>query len=125
MGTFVVVFLPALAAWAVTALRVACGAPRELLSTLRPEYGAAWYCLSVPVAIAYGAIFGRVRIYDAPVVDELLPDGGVRRVRQQNGRPCREFFGLLRELLEATEIKWAFGFILFLFFGSMAAIMSP
>ena len=125
LGTFVVVFLPALAAWAVTALRVACGAPRELLSTLRPEYGAAWYCLSVPVAIAYGAIFGRVRIYDAPVIDELLPDGGARRVRPQNGRSCREFFGLLRELLEATEIKWAFGFILFLFFGSMAAIMSP
>ncbi|MBQ8089843.1 MAG: hypothetical protein IJ233_03810, partial [Pyramidobacter sp.] len=34
LGTFAVVFLPALAAWIVTAVRVAFGAPRTLLSAL-------------------------------------------------------------------------------------------
>ena len=127
-ATFAAIFLPALTAWVIAAVRVMLGAPRTVLTELRPEYGAAWYCLTVPVAIAYAAIFGRVRIYDHPVADELLPGGGTRRVTPdgpERGGRRESFWALLRELLQAAEFRWALAFIVFLFVGSLAAIMSP
>ena len=90
-------------------------------------YGAAWYCLAVPVAIAYTAKFGRVAVYESPVIDELLPGGGTRRAgRDETGEEHVTFgkaWAFVRELLAAKEGKWLLGGLLFILLGSVAAML--
>jgi len=119
-----VIFGIGLPAWLALLFTLLGGKP---LSGINFGCGAAWYCLSVPVAIAYTAKFGRVLVYERPAVYELLPGGGLRRAApEETGESrttARGVWSFVRLLLSAPEGRWLLFGLLFILTGSVAAML--
>ena len=59
---------------------------------------AVWLCITVPVAPVYFLNFGRLELYEHPLIWLLTPEGGRRRYRPR-GKSLRELLKSARSLL--------------------------
>ena len=108
--------LPALFAWLL-----------DTEGTANYSYNGVWMVLSVPVTIILWIAIGRIRIYNHPVLEQILPDGRTKPVRA-DGDPPVSLWGLIK--LTKERAGWGgflflVGFSLFMFLGTLAAILSP
>ena len=88
--------------------------------------GAAWYSLTVPITIVLWIAVGRIRVYNYPVFRMILPDGKTKPVKSDNARSTSPW-GFIKDLKEIVGWKplLAMGvFLLYLFYGSTAAILA-
>ena len=123
VGAFIVAALPALLAALFAAID-----GRNVLG-LAYDYGAAWYCLSIPVVIIVCARFGRSTIYDYPLFWQLNSDGKAgKRVKSDRAWPKHTQLTDSMEMAKSlARSKMGIGMlvlILSLLFGSMAAILN-
>lgn len=72
---------PGMLAWLFTAVSCIGTGDWTLLWQLDYSYNVVWLCLSLPVSVAGFAVFGRIEIYDSPVIFRILENGGRKRLR--------------------------------------------
>ncbi len=116
LGIIVFNGLPAICAWMLDVDGVA-----------QYEYNGVWMVLSVPITIVLWIAIGRIRIYNYPVFRRILPDGKTIPVKSDNARSTSPW-DLLKDLKETMGWKPLLilgGFFLFLFLGTLGAILTP
>ena len=90
-------------------------------------YNAVWMVLTVPVTIILWIAVGRIRIYNYPVLEQILPDGRTKGVKADNARNA-SLWSFVKDI--GQKIGWGpflllIGFLLFMFLGTLAAILMP
>ncbi|ORT98883.1 Primosomal protein N' (replication factor Y) - superfamily II helicase [Anaerovibrio sp. JC8] len=94
------------------------------------KYNAVWMTLTVPITIILWVAVGRIRVYNFPIFKRMMPDGSTQPVKV-DGEPTLslgELFHTLKEIKDAGGggIMFAIiGFILFMFLGTLGAILMP
>ena len=91
------------------------------------KYNGAWMVLTVPVTIILWIAVGRIRVYNYPVLEQILPDGGTKSVKADDARstsPWRLFMDT-KEAIGWGPFLAAVGFFLFMFLGTLGAILMP
>lgn len=115
---FALVFntLPAICAWLL-----------DFEGTANYSYLGVWLVLTVPTTVIFWVSCGRIRIYNFPVMEMILPDGGTKRVKLDEAGPLKTFVGFARLLwkLGVGPCLFIIGTFLFMFIGTLAAILVP
>ena len=90
-------------------------------------YNGVWMTLTVPITIILWVAFGRIRIYNYPILHRILPDGGTKRVKADNDRSGSLFRTLmdLKDVVGWKPILIIIFFLMFMFLGTLGAIMTP
>lgn len=116
-----------LLAWVLTAIQCVRSGDWSLFSQLNYSSNVIWMCLSVPISLAGFVIFGRIQIYDSPVVYELLENGGRRRIhlKEERQKIRQARWKNVRYLLKNTEAKWILLIPLILYIMTVYMIMHP
>ena len=70
-------------AWILTALKCIGSGDWTLFLQLDYSYNIIWLCLALPISMAGFAVFGRIEVYDSPVIYQLLENGKRKRIRQK------------------------------------------
>lgn len=126
---------PIILAWLITAWKSIRTGNWMLFQQLDYSYNIVWSCLSVPISFAGFLVFGRIEIYDAPVIYQLLENGGRRRIDGKltaNNRPKKTLRMRCMAMREsAKEKSWVLGLIgpmfipILLFLMTTYMIMNP
>ncbi len=114
----VVVFngLPAICAWFL-----------DFDGVAQYKYNGAWMVLTVPITIILWIAVGRIRVYNYPVFRMILPDGKTKPVKSDNARSTSPWEATkeLREIAGWGPFLAIGGFLLFMFLGTLCAILMP
>lgn len=51
-----------------------------LFQQLDYSYNIIWLCLALPISMAGFVVFGRIEVYDSPVIFQLLENGNRKRI---------------------------------------------
>ncbi|MBR1760323.1 MAG: hypothetical protein IJ741_03985 [Schwartzia sp.] len=116
LGAIVFNTLPAICAWLIDTEGVA-----------QYQYNVVWMVLTVPITVILWIAIGRIRIYNYPALEQILPDGGTKSVKADDARnisPWRLFMDT-KEALGWGPFLAAVGFFLFMFLGTLGAILMP
>ena len=126
---------PIILAWLLTAWKSIRTGNWMLFQQLDYSYNIVWSCLSVPISFAGFLVFGRIEIYDAPVIYQLLENGGRRRIDGKltaNNKPKKTLRMRCMAMREsAKEKSWVLGLIgpmfipILLFLMTTYMIMNP
>jgi len=118
LGILVFNGLPAIIAWMMDTEGVA-----------RYEYNVGWMCLTVPVTVVLFVAVGRIRVYNYPVLKQILPEGGTKSVTSDMDQGVSfspvEFFTDMKEEMGWGPMLALVGFLLFLLLGTVGAILTP
>ncbi|MCQ2372794.1 MAG: hypothetical protein MJ050_01815 [Phascolarctobacterium sp.] len=118
----VLAFLPNMLAYALVAYDVYVnGDPVERFSQVHHFYAAAWWCLMIPILFVLWLAVVRRDVFDYPVIYRILPDGSTAKVEG-----LYEVDMSFKELIVAAFMPpccWVTLFILFMIFGTVAAIL--
>ncbi len=118
LGILVFNGLPAIIAWMMDTEGVA-----------RYEYNVGWMCLTVPVTVVLLVAVGRIRVYNYPVLKQILPEGGTKSVTSDMDQGVSfspvEFFTDMKEEMGWGPMLALVGFLLFLLLGTVGAILTP
>ena len=116
---------PSKLAWLFTAVSCIGTGDWTLLWQLDYSYNVVWLCLSMPVSVAGFAVFGRIDIYDSPVIFRILENGGRKRLRvkKENKKTLHMRWRTVRN----TMGNWALPFLIVLPLYAMTVymIMNP
>lgn len=116
---------PSILAWLFTAVSCIGTGDLALLGQLDYSYHVVWLCLSLPVSVAGFVVFGRIEIYDSPVIFRILENGGRKRIRvkKENKKTLHMRWRTVRN----TIGNWAFPFLIVLPLYAMTVymIMNP
>lgn len=116
---------PGMLAWLFTAVSCIETGDWTLLGQLDYSYNVVWLCLSLPVSMAGFAVFGRIEIYDSPVIFRILENGGRKRLRvkKENKKTLHMRWRTVRN----TMGNWALPFLIVLPLYAMTVymIMNP
>lgn len=91
------------------------------------SYNAVWMTLTVPVSIILWIACGRIRVYNYPVLEMILPDGKTKSVKADNDRQL-SLFGIIMDVKNILGWKiflMVLVFFLFMLLGTMGAILTP
>ena len=116
LGVIVFNGLPAICAWLL-----------DFDGVARYQYNGAWMVLTVPVTIILWIAVGRIRVYNYPVLEQILPDGRTKSVKGDDARSISPW-GVIRDAKEIAgwgPLLFMAGFLLFMFLGTLAAILTP
>ena len=116
LGVIVYNALPALLAW-----------PLDSEGVANYSYNVVWMVLSVPVTIILWIAIGRIRIYNHPVLKQILPDGRTKPVRADGDTPF-SLWGMVKVVKERAGwggFLFLTGFSLFMLLGTLGAILMP
>lgn len=112
-------------AWILTAFRSMISGDWTLFRQLDYSYNIIWLCISLPVSMAGFAVFGRLAVYDSPVLYQILENGSYRRIRQK------------KQQRKSQQVRWketkdafiglvgVFWFVLLLYAMIVYMIMNP
>ena len=91
------------------------------------QYNGVWMTLTVPVTIILWIAVGRIRIYNYPVLAQILPDGSTRRVKADGAASLSlwQLIVTLKDALGWRNFLLVLVFLLFMFLGTMGAILTP
>ena len=116
---------PSMLAWLFTAVSCIGTGDWTLLWQLDYSYNVVWLCLYLPVSLAGFAVFGRIDIYDSPVIFRILENGGRKRLRvkKENKKTLHMRWRTVRN----TMGNWALPFLIVLPLYAMTVymIMNP
>ncbi|MDY5073613.1 MAG: hypothetical protein SPE89_04595, partial [Fusicatenibacter saccharivorans] len=116
---------PSILAWLFTAVSCIGTGDWALLGQLDYSYNVVWLCLSLPVSVAGFVVFGRIEIYDSPVIFQILENGGRKRIRvkKENKKTLHMRWRTVRN----TIGNWAFPLLIVLPLYAMTVymIMNP
>lgn len=116
---------PSILAWLFTAVSCIGTGDLALLGQLDYSYNVVWLCLSLPVSVAGFVVFGRIEIYDSPVIFRILENGGRKRIRvkKENKKTLHMRWRTVRN----TIGNWAFPLLIVLPLYAMTVymIMNP
>jgi hypothetical protein len=116
LGVIVFNGLPAIFAWML-----------DFDGVAQYQYNGAWMVLTVPITIILWIAVGRIRVYNYPVFRMILPDGKTKPVKSDNARSS-SIWGMIKDLKEIAgwgPLLAVGGFLLFMFLGTLAAILTP
>ena len=119
-----------IAALVFNALPALCAYLLDTEGVAQYQYNAVWMVLTVPCTIIFWVAVGRIRVYNYPVFEQILPDGKTKSVKP-DGAPNLSLFAVFKELREeiADDMSWVLllviGFFLFMFLGTLGAILMP
>jgi len=92
--------------------------------TANYKYLGAWLVLTVPLTLILWVAVGRIRIYNFPLFKMLLPDGSSRSVKSDIGNlSLGEALGFIKEAASYKEALIFVGFFIFMFLGTVSAIL--
>lgn len=116
---------PSMLAWLFTAVSCIGTGDWTLLGQLDYSYNVVWLCLSLPVSVAGFAVFGRIELYDSPVIFRILENGGRKRIRVK--KENRKTLHMRWRTVRNTIGNWAFPFLIVLPLYAMTVymIMNP
>lgn len=116
---------PSILAWLFTAVSCIGTGDWTLLGQLDYSYNVVWLCLSLPVSVAGFAVFGRIELYDSPVIFRILENGGRKRIRVK--KENRKTLHMRWRTVRNTIGNWAFPFLIVLPLYAMTVymIMNP
>lgn len=119
---FVSAFLPNMVALLCVAYDVyVYGDPADSFGKLHHMYAAAWWTLLIPILFILWIAVVRRDIFDYPILYQLQPDGSA--VKVPNQYQVHLGFKEVLGLFIAPPFCWVTLFLLFLLFGSVAAIL--
>ena len=112
-------------AWILTALKCIGSGDWTLFQQLDYSYNIIWLCLALPISMAGFAAFGRIGVYDSPVIFQLLENGKRKRIRQK--RENRKTLLMRWKNVRETMGNWAFPLLIVLPLYAMTVymIMNP
>ena len=67
-------------AWILTAFKCMGSGDWTLFQQLDYSYNIIWLCLALPISMAGFVVFGRIEVYDSPVIFQLLENGNRKRI---------------------------------------------
>ena len=70
-------------AWILTAFKCMGSGDWTLFQQLDYSYNIVWLCLALPISMVGFAVFGRIEVYDSPVIFQLLENGKRKRIHQK------------------------------------------
>ena len=112
-------------AWILTALKCIGSGDWTLFQQLDYSYNIIWLCLALPISMAGFAAFGRIEVYDSPVIFQLLENGKRKRIRQK--RENRKTLLMRWKNVRETMGNWALPLLIVLPLYAMTVymIMNP
>ncbi|MBR5909612.1 MAG: hypothetical protein IKZ66_06545, partial [Schwartzia sp.] len=116
LGVIVFNGLPAICAWML-----------DFDGVAQYQYNGAWMVLTVPVTIILWIAVGRIRVYNYPVLEQILPDGRTKSVKADDARSTSPW-GLIKDIKDIAgwgPLLAIGGFLLFMFLGTLCAILMP
>lgn len=92
-------------AWILTAFKCMGSGDWTLFQQLDYSYNIIWLCLALPISMAGFVVFGRIEVYDSPVIFQLLENGNRKRIhlKKENRKTLRMRWKNVRE----TMGNWA------------------
>ena len=84
--------------------------------------------LSVPITLILWIAFGRIRVYNYPLLEMILPDGRTKPVKSDNARPIPspwQFLKQQQEMMGTGLFLFFYGTILIIILGTLAAMLTP
>ena len=88
-------------AWILTAFKCIGSGDWTLFQQLDYSYNIIWLCLALPISMAGFVVFGRIEVYDSPVIFQLLENGNRKRIHQkkENRKTLRMRWKNVRETM--------------------------
>ena len=88
-------------AWILTAFKCIGSGDWTLFQQLDYSYNIIWLCLALPISMAGFVVFGRIEVYDSPVIFQLLENGDRKRIHQkkENRKTIRMRWKNVRETM--------------------------
>ena len=96
--------------------------------TANYSYIGIWMTLSVPITLILWIAFGRIRVYNYPLLEMILPDGRTKPVKSDNARPIPspwQFLKQQQEMMGTGMFLFFYGTILIIILGTLAAMLTP
>lgn len=96
--------------------------------TANYSYNGIWMTLSVPITLILWIAFGRIRVYNYPLLEMILPDGKTKPVKSDNARPIPspwQFLKQQQEMMGTGLFLFFYGTILIIILGTLAAMLTP
>ena len=96
--------------------------------TANYSYNGIWMTLSVPITLILWIAFGRIRVYNYPLLEMILPDGRTKPVKSDNARPIPspwQFLKQQQEMMGTGLFLFFYGTILIIILGTLAAMLTP
>ena len=96
--------------------------------TANYSYNGIWMTLSVPITLILWIAFGRIRVYNYPLLEMILPDGRTKAVKSDNARPIPspwQFLKQQQEMMGTGLFLFFYGTILIIILGTLAAMLTP
>lgn len=96
--------------------------------TANYSYNGIWMTLSVPITLILWIAFGRIRVYNYPLLEMILPDGRTKPVKSDNARPIPspwQFLKQQQEMMGTGMFLFFYGTILIIILGTLAAMLTP
>ena len=96
--------------------------------TANYSYIGIWMTLSVPITLILWIAFGRIRVYNYPLLEMILPDGKTKPVKSDNARPIPspwQFLKQQQEMMGTGLFLFFYGTILIIILGTLAAMLTP
>lgn len=96
--------------------------------TANYSYIGIWMTLSVPITLILWIAFGRIRVYNYPLLEMILPDGRTKAVKSDNARPIPspwQFLKQQQEMMGTGMFLFFYGTILIIILGTLAAMLTP
>ena len=112
-------------AWILTAFKCMGSGDWTLFQQLDYSYNIIWLCLALPISMVGFAVFGRIEVYDSPVIFQLLENGKRKRIHQK--RENRKTLLMRWKNVRETMGNWALPLfiVLPLFVMTVYMIMNP
>ena len=112
-------------AWILTAFKCMGSGDWTLFQQLDYSYNIVWLCLALPISMVGFAVFGRIEVYDSPVIFQLLENGKRKRIHQK--RENRKTLLMRWKNVRETIGNWALPLfiVLPLFAMTVYMIMNP
>ena len=79
------------------------------------------------MTIIFWIAIGRIRIYNHPVLEMVLPDGRTKSVKADGDTPL-SLWGVIKSIKERAgwgAFLFIVGFLMFMFLGTLGAILMP
>ncbi|MBQ1510648.1 MAG: hypothetical protein IIZ54_07130 [Selenomonadaceae bacterium] len=109
------------------ALPAICAYPLDTEGVANYAYNAVWMVATVPMTIIFWIAIGRIRIYNHPVLEMILPDGRTKSVKADGDLPL-SLWGVIKSIKERAgwgAFLFIVGFLMFMFLGTLGAILMP
>ena len=104
-----------------------CAFLLDFEGTANYSYLGIWLVLSVPITLILWVAIGRIRIYNYPIIQQIMPDGRTKPVKSdhKDTDSIRENIKALAEIKGYGPLVFIILFTMFMFLGTLAAILSP